>query len=180
MTEATKSSPAPLDAYETAKPLEPIWTVQGGDPLGAPLLRIWAHFARIQAGVITSGTLDSWFEQILRAANDHPPKNDNEREDFLNRATQTESISWRMDAYLRGEDREAVVVKHQTAMERMDIHDARRKCAERISAALSEIEDFREILSNFGYMYESLDCAMFSVIEDLRSLGKVIDIRKKP
>ncbi len=179
MTEATKLSPAPLDAYETAKSSEPIWTVQGGDPLGAPLLRIWAHFARIQAGVITSGTLDAWFEQILRAANTHPPKNDAERDEFLTRATATEEISWAMDAYLRGDKQEVKTEKRVTAMQRIDLFDARRRCVQRIHNAIAELEQFKGELETFGFMWEELGYAFFSVEEDMKGLARAVEVRRK-
>jgi hypothetical protein len=41
---------APLDAYATAKPDEPTFTLQGGDPLAGPLVRTWAFLARRRAG----------------------------------------------------------------------------------------------------------------------------------
>src|SRR3982750_1163012 len=93
---------APLDAYVTAKPNEPTWTVQGGDPLGGPLLRIWAVFARIQAGVIPEQGTEFVYEQILKAANNNPPENERERDELLIRATKTEEVSWSMDTYRSG------------------------------------------------------------------------------
>ena len=46
---STKDEPGPLDGLLTAKPGEPIFTLQGGDPLAAPLVREWARQARERA-----------------------------------------------------------------------------------------------------------------------------------
>lgn len=175
---ATKNLPAPLDAFESAKPDEPIWTVQGGDPLGAPLLRIWAHFARIQAGIVEGGKLDGWFEQILKAAQKHRPEEQQKRDDLLVRASATEDISFDMDAYLRGDKTEIAEIK-QTAMERMDLYDTRRRFASRISSFFSEMNDFKDELQRHGFMYEALEFAIFQAEQELRTIMRIVDVKRK-
>lgn len=180
MTEATKSNPAPLDAFESAKPDEPIWTVQGGDPLGGPLLRIWAIFARIQAGPTIPNVVNFVFEEILKAANKNIPREDKEKEELLIRATETEQISWTMDEYRQGiSSGEYIPRKSFDVNERLDIHDIRRRCASFISASFSELNDYREALLNHGWLETKLDHEMKEIILDLRLLHDKIEIRRE-
>lgn len=180
--EATKDHPAPLDAFESAKPNEPIWTVQGGDPLGAPLLRIWAVFARIQAGVITANCTNGVFEQILRAANNNPPANEREEEALLVRATATEEISWSFDRYLKhgavskGEEKEDRTFDE---FARLDIYDIRRRTASRISNFFSELHDYREQLKKHNWLDEELDNQIEGTICALKSIEAKIKIGRE-
>lgn len=180
MTEATKTNPSPLDAFDTAKPDEPIWTVQGGDPLGAPLLRIWALFARIQAGRIPEQEVNYVFEQIRGAASNNPPKNTKAGNELLIRATETEQISWSMDEYRKGQvSEEQVQVKRIDDFERMDIFDVRRKTAERISAFFSELNDLREELLKREWLTWKLDVEIQTEIDHLRKLMEKLDVKRK-
>lgn len=43
---STKEEPGPFDGLERAKPGEPVFTLQGGDPLASRLVRIWVWQAR--------------------------------------------------------------------------------------------------------------------------------------
>lgn len=181
MTEATKENPAPLDAYETAKPGEPIWTVQGGDPLGGPLLRVWAVFARIQAHTIPEQGVEYVFKQILTAANNNPPENEDEKKELLIRALETEQISWSMDEYRKGHAVEMQKeIKRINEFDRLDIYDIRRRCASLISNFFSELNDYREELIKHNWlMAESeLDNEIAGSILALRAIHKQIEIRR--
>lgn len=96
----TKEEPGPFDGMENAKPGEPVFTLQGGDPLSAPLVQLWADAARVRAG---SGTLDaSSFAKLAQVATtDQAGKH--KREELLLRATEAEGIGWAMDAYRKAE-----------------------------------------------------------------------------
>lgn len=135
--------PAPLDAYETAKPDEPTWTVQGGDPLGAPLLRVWAIFARIQAGVIPDQGTEAVYAQLLKAANNNPPENDREKHGLLLRATQTEEVSWSMDDYRAGrtaaEGSKSPAENSLDEKARLDLHDFRVRSAQKLNDMVYEL-----------------------------------------
>lgn len=180
MTEATKSNPAPLDAFETAKPNEPIWTVQGGDPLGAPLLRIWSLFARICAGRIPQQGVEYVFEEIRKAATSNPPENEKALDELLIRATETEQISWSMDEYRKGQaSEEQVQVERIDDFERMDIFDVRRNAAQRISTFFSELNDFREELLKREWLTLELDVEMQTEIDRLRKLMKKLNVKRK-
>lgn len=160
MTEivATKDHPAPLDAFETAKPNEPIWTVQGGDPLGPPLLRIWAWLARIRAGIINPNAPDSE-TVVLKAvemALDHSLEHDEkEANNILIRATATEKISWSMDDYAKGQLKAAQPTEaadtHLDELQRIDLHDLRVRVAQKLSNFRCEILEMVEALEKAGY-----------------------------
>lgn len=148
---AEELPPAPLDAYATAKPDEPTWTVQGGDPLGGPLLLVWAHFARIQAGVVQQGIADNIFYKLLYAANNNPPENDREREALLIRATQTEEVSWDMDAYRAGHTAaEGLKTPAENSLDektRLDLHDFRVRSAQKINGMVYDLMEMAEYFS---------------------------------
>ena len=99
----TKEEPGPFDGMENAKPGEPVFTLQGGDPLAAPLVQLWADAARKRAGVGAgnSTVLAGDLTKLIRAACEQV--GDHKREELLLRATEAEAISWEMDAYRKGE-----------------------------------------------------------------------------
>lgn len=178
---STKTEPSPLDAFDTAKPNEPIWTVQGGDPLGGPLLRVWAIFARIQAKAIPKQGLEYVFEQLLSAANKSAPRNKKDRKALLVRATETELISWSMDEYLKGHaiEEEEVPVQHFDEFERLDIHDLRRRTAQLISNFFSELSDHCEELQRHGWVTPDLNSKIARTISDLKFLREQFDVKRK-
>lgn len=181
MVEATKTCPAPLDAFESAKPDEPIWTVQGGDPLGPPLLRIWAIFARIQAGVIPEQGTEIVYAELLKAAQVHRSNDDDERDGLLVRATQTEQISWAMDDYRKGRTSEEVEeFKIANEFNRLDLYDLRRRCASFMSGFFSEMNDYRLELMAREYLAKDdyIDKRMLRALEDLRYIHSTIEIRR--
>lgn len=179
--EATKTNPAALDAFETAKSDEPIWTVQGGDPLGAPLLRIWAVFARIRAGIIPDQGTEIVYAELLKAAQNNRPEHQNEIDGLLIRATETEQVSWSMDNYIKGLTAEEVEeLKQAIEFNRLDLYDLRRKCASFISAFFSEFNDYRLELIKREYLAEGdfIDHQMQRAIADLRYILSTIEIRR--
>lgn len=174
-----KLSSSPLDAYFTAKPNEPTWTVQGGDPLGGPLLRLWAHFARIQANAYPGRGLEGIFEQILKAANHNMPDKPSDREELLVRATETEYVSWNMDEYLKGYSSEEIRSwKTANVFDKLDVFDVRRRAASLISNFFSELNDYREQLAKLGSLSEELDNKLQGTILALRSIQKEISGEK--
>lgn len=182
MIEATKETPAPLDAYETAKDGEPIWVAQGGHPLSAPLLRVWSIFARIMAGVIPDQGTEIVYAEMLRAAQMNRPDTNAEREGLLIRATQTEEISWAMDDYRNGlavEEREEIIIAVE--FDRLDLFDLRRRCATFMSMFWSEMNEYRLELIRREYMVEGdyIDHQIRRVIDDLKYIHSTIEIRRQ-
>jgi hypothetical protein len=179
----TKEHPAPLDAFETAKADEPIWTVQGGDPLGPPLLRLWAIMARVRAGIASPNLLAQWLSGVKEVAESHSVKNDQrEVDNLLVRATATEEISWAMDDYACGRHRQPdkpteAVDTHLDELERIDLHDARVKASQRINNMVAELAEIDEAL--IKHDFTDARCAnIHMIISELKNLGYVIEPRR--
>lgn len=175
MTEASKINPAPLDAYETAKPDEPIFTLQGGDPLSAPLVRQWAYLARIRAGQPSN---QSWINDLLFVAQSTNVAHDPDAcRNLLIRATEAEQVSWHMDGYRRGEMELAKEIR-TNELDRLDIYDTRRRAASFISNFISEFNDFLEKLREYKFVSEELDNITAEAFALLISIHAEIEIRR--
>lgn len=174
-------TPPPLDAYATAKPDEPTWTVQGGDPLSAPLLRVWAAFARLMAGVVTPGVLDGIFAELRTAANNNLPENERDIDGLLIRATRTEEVSWDMDAYRKGgnhaEARVEAADDTPEELARIDLHDLRVRSTQKINNMVAELKEIDEELAKRGFTdarcYDS-----HLIVGRLQDLSHVIEPRR--
>jgi hypothetical protein len=79
---STRDRAGTFDAIETAKPGEPIFTLQGGDPHAPPTILHWARLAR-------------------EAAIGIDKREDAER--LLRKASVAETVAWAMQDYQRGE-----------------------------------------------------------------------------
>jgi len=79
---STRDRPGAYDAIETAKPGEPLFPIQGGDPFGPATVLYWASLAR-KAGL----------EEADEKAADA----------LLRKASGAEHVAWAMQAYQRGE-----------------------------------------------------------------------------
>jgi hypothetical protein len=86
----TKERLGSYDAIETAKPGEPLFPLQGGDPFGPPTVLHWVKLCR---------------EEGLRLTSEHPEgsKEHKRGERLLGKATDAEQVAWAMQAYQRGE-----------------------------------------------------------------------------
>lgn len=188
MTEAlvpTKEHPAPLDAFETAKPDEPIWTVQGGDPLGPPLLRIWAWAARIRAGVIDPAIPDEEraVSELVAAARDHGVSHDDKEVRNLKiRATATEEISWTMEEYAKGQvnaDQPSEAADtHFDELARIDLHDLRVRFVSKLGNAIFELREAGKALRDKGYDNTWLLDEIEVAAEGLDHIREVIEPRR--
>ena len=180
---AESITPPPLDAYVTAKPDEPTWSVQGGDPLGGPLLRIWAAFARIQAGVIKPGVVDGIFAELLNAANKNPPENDRERTGLLIRATQTEEVSWTMDEYRAGRtgadiDPNVPLENSLDEKARLDLHDRRVHAAQTVNNMVAELNDISQAMTQFDFGDPLDHILLRETVENLKTLSGWLEPRR--
>lgn len=79
---STRDKPGIYDGLESAKPGEPLFTVQGGDPFGP-------------------ATVLHWVALVRRAAMDD--RDDKKAEAMLRKATAAEFVAWAMRSYQRGE-----------------------------------------------------------------------------
>lgn len=145
----SKENPAPLDGYESAKPDEPLFPLQGGDPLGWVLTQLWANLARVRAGVI-SGDAD-WIMAVLKVAKDEDVGSDvKEANNLLRRATAAEQLSWTMKDYLTGrvaaEGQTPLAENSLDELARLDVHDLRRRLAAKISNFRCELIEYMDKL----------------------------------
>jgi hypothetical protein len=175
--EASKNIPSPLDGYESAKPDEPVFTLQGGDPLAAPLVRIWAYLARVRTGL--KGDASMIEAPIFAAMSTSVEHDEKECRNLLIRATEAEQVSWHMDGYRRGE----IVTVHETGdrvaeLERLELSDARRKCASLLSNAFSELNDYRIEFSERGFATEELNDIFLATIQALRNLHSQVKLER--
>jgi hypothetical protein len=178
MTEASKSHPAPLDAYETAKPDEPIFTLQGGDPLAAPLVRIWAYLARVRAGMRGDASM---IAAPLHVAQVTSVEHDEEkRNELLVRASQAEEVSWHMDGYRRGEITHEAEIASVSDLAKLDIYDIRRRMASAVSNYRCSIVEFREELKSRGFIqdHDKIDDAVNASNICLIALHEFVEIRR--
>lgn len=100
---STKERAGEFDALETAKPDEPIFVVQGGDPLGPPTVQKWADLARERARDVIDGKLADWEPTDAHPTYEPSEADQREAERLLRKATNAEEVSWAMKAYQRGE-----------------------------------------------------------------------------
>lgn len=176
MIEATKEHPHPLDAYETAKPEEPIFTLQGGDPLASSLVRMWAYLARVRCGARGDA---SWVSAPIMVAELNSIAHDEDAvKELLSRATQAEQVSWYMDGYRRGDESTAEQVARMNDLDKLDIYDIRRRCTSMISTFFSNLEEFREQLLAHNFLTEETDNTMREAVSTLRSVMHDIEIRR--
>jgi hypothetical protein len=173
---------APLDAYATAKPDEPTFTLQGGDPLAGPLVRLWASAARVRAGL--AGNVLEAASALLKTARSHAVEaDDREHDSLLVRATAAEQVSWDMDAYLKGnhrvEDKPAEGTDtHLNELQRIDLHDLKVRIAQKLSSFRCELEELREALEKAGYTELEPLSDMKTAIYNLGLLKDMIEPRR--
>jgi hypothetical protein len=176
MTEGTKEHPSPLDGYESAKPDEPIFTLQGGDPLASSLVRIWAYLARVRCGL--RGDV-SWISAPIMVAEMNSIAHDpNAVKELLTRATQAEMISWLMDGYRRGEESIEEQAARMDDLTRLDVYDIRRRTTTLISNFGSDLLENMERLRELNYGSKLVDAEVTEALTALRSIADDIEVRR--
>lgn len=80
---STRDKPGDYDAIETLKPGEPVFPVQGGDPIGPATVLFWADEARKMARRSSDAALAA---KLFR------------------KAAMAEEVAWAMQAYQRGDE----------------------------------------------------------------------------
>jgi len=144
--EHTKEVPGAFDAFETAKPGEPIFTLQGGDPLAAPLVLQWAKAARLKGLELREST---------------NPVEQDKGEVLLLKATEAEQISWDMDRYRKGEAK--VAQRSRTETESYSGH----KASEEMVAQMDEHRSRLAAAQTLSY----LSTAAFDAVKIARKYG---------
>lgn len=152
---STREHAGEFDALETAKPDEPLFVIQGGDPLGPATVLHWVSLARAAAS------------KIRKTA---------KREDLLRRATNAESVAWKMQDYAAGiqpvpEQSPATVEVVKTAQD--DLRAARIKAVSRITNSIAELSETQAALSAENYRVGYLELA----IENLQKAAGICEPR---
>lgn len=178
----TKEEPGPFDGMEAAKLGEPVFTLQGGDPLGARLVRLWALGARIRCGLVKveNWTGDAVFGEFLDAAIASPVE-PQKKEALQLKATEAEGVSWDMDVYRRNEkppekkeDRYSGWQETEKTRAQLDEHRERVEIGRELNDATGTINDQAERLRKYGLESEARE--LLRIVETL----KVISDRARP
>lgn len=182
MTDDTET----YDAHETAKPNEPTFTVQGGDPAGPWTVQFWADLARATARSLLDGTTirRPRYEFVTTEASDdfEPSEADKVAADvWLRKATAAEQVGWTMKAYQRGEA-DAPETKTEVSAEAADAatvesRAALIKQAGRLHNAIGIAKDAEEALATLGVL-EPVQAAILNAIDQLKACAEAIDPRK--
>jgi hypothetical protein len=162
---STKEEPGPFDGMERAKPGEPVFTLQGGDPLGAPLVMLWAALARCRAtGASPIEAVGATVQAVTRE-----PREDRQAA-LLLRAREAEGVAWQMDDYRKGhvDEKPTPVARPSYAgnatdpaeLEAKARFDAHQNAARRFDNAVAEINEAAEALAGYGFDRVNVDAAM--------------------
>lgn len=161
---ATKEQPSALDGYERAKPGEPIFTLQGGDPLAVEMTK-------------------EYISRRRRAALEIEDSQKQEAE--LMRCMEAERTLWAMQEYLRSG--KAAQVDERAALSEpaaIDLHDRRVRAAGKVSYMRGDLEEMLvELLPDWtiaGGIEESeaLLPMLCNAIDRLDEIWRVIEPRR--
>lgn len=84
------------DAIETAKPGEPLFSLQGGDPFAPACILLWAQLAREAADRLTSEVETTTAKRRIEKLAANADK-------LRRKATAAEEVAWAMQEYQRGD-----------------------------------------------------------------------------
>ncbi|RPJ86301.1 MAG: hypothetical protein EHM18_06935 [Acidobacteria bacterium] len=171
----SKDNPSPLDAYQTAAPDEPIFTLQGGDPVSELLVLFWVELARARCG-LAFDPLDTC-NKLARVIRESQVKDDADRNNLLTRATEAEQVAWSMKDYKLGRPSEAKGEDVKPVEYRLDLHDYRIYAAGRVSSAFSELHEAAEKLEQLGYPQKRTLAKIHTEIGRLRTLYNELEPR---
>lgn len=133
---STGAKPGPFDGLESAKPDEPVFTLQGGDPLAPGLVLEWVKQRRTNAVKRQSDAIESGDQRSLADA-----------EEDLERCTAAEQIAWAMKDYARGETVQPEKSAEQVATSR---GQGCAEVVEHISEADYHLHAAAQIIASFG------------------------------
>jgi hypothetical protein len=170
------------DAWLTADPNEPTWTVQGGDPVGPSLLQLWAQLARIRASEPTCRLAEEVVTDSIRVAMDNRAETKAERIELLKRATRTEEISWDMKEFQKG-DSGATGVKTSagisvTENDMLDLWDAQTRACVTLSQMRGELRSAVELLKGKSYSDDAAFANLALLDEMLIATYNLIQFRE--
>lgn len=174
---STKDTPGPFDGFETAKPGEPIFTLQGGDPLGGPLVLLWASLARRRA--LGSSPDPMLYTKLCQAM---LPVEEAKVAALLIKAREAENIGWAMGEYLRGEvekpreDRASYSGEELTeeAMAAVDRARALKAAESKLHNALAEANEQAEALDALGGVEPMAIDMIRAAVEVLKKAAEIV------
>ncbi len=164
---STKERPGSYDAIETAKPGEPLFPIQGGDPFGPPTVLHWARLAR-EAGEAEADEKRS--AKLLR------------------KATDAEQVAWDMQAYQRGHAAQSEAVKpssytgHEIVLD--ETADLARKVREAQIKGAAQLHNLVGVGTDIADTLASLDACSPEVaklrcaVEMVRTIADAIEPRR--
>jgi hypothetical protein len=153
---STKEKPGALDGFERAKPDEPIFTLQGGDPIAVRLVKVYIWLRRRAAFKIAD---------------------DRKREAELLRCSEAERQLWAMEEYLRsGKVDEKDETPHGNLPAEIDLFDYRVRAAQKVSGMACELLEIDEELRRREFIYDSDEAK--ALVEGLRLLRKELEPRR--
>lgn len=163
---STKDRPGSYDAIETAKPGEPLFPIQGGDPFGPPTVLHWASLARA-AGLAEADEAKA--ERLLR------------------KATDAEHVAWIMQAYQDGHaepenkratynDAPQIEVDESAGHERA-VREARIKGVERLNNIVAMATDIAEAIAKLDACPDELT-VLRQAIGLIEYVGRGIEPRR--
>jgi hypothetical protein len=184
---STKDKIGDYDAIESAKPGEPLFPIQGGDPLGPPTVQFWADSARRMAHDIMDGKRAGFEPEHERDEYQPTEADKRDAEKLLRKATNAEQVKWEMQAYQRGDveltgsgratynDQPEFLTEE--AEDRATKRRARIKMAERLRYALGEAHGVAEGLAKIQELPEQ-EVAIREAIEALKAAAAEVEPRR--
>lgn len=184
---STRETAGEFDGLETAKPGEPIFVVQGGDPLAPPTVQFWADRARDCAREIMAGK-HAGFEPGPGREQYEPTEADHrEAERLLRKATNAEEVSWAMAAYQRNEveptgnrakyNEDAGPDLTAEALARESTRKALVTMAGQLHNSLAIAEGVRESLVKLD-LHPDVAAVIMRAVEDLRLAADALEPRR--
>lgn len=161
---ATKERLGAYDAIETAKPHEPLFAVQGGDPFGPATVLHWASLARAAGMEETDAKAST---RLLRKASD------------------AEQVAWAMMAYQRGEvavEGKRAYYNDAPSFDDSDhdraVRQARIKGADRINDMVARGTEIAGTLAALDACPDDVP-RLRAAIETLRSVATFVEPRRE-
>lgn len=160
---STKDTLGAYDAIETAKPGEPLFPIQGGDPFGPPTVLHWASLCRV-AGM--SEANEAKAHKLLRKASD------------------AEQVAWTMQAYQRGEIAiEGKRAKYNEEAEQPETQDraereAMIKGVGTLNNALALIADFADVLAKYK-VHDNEKVELDDIVSRIKKAAETIEPRRE-
>lgn len=174
----------PYDAHETAKPDEPTFTVQGGDPIGYHTVQYWADAARGLARAILNGR-HVHFEPTEADPEYTPTAQDMAAADsWLRKATSAEAKGWDMRAYLKGQFEAPQAVRATYSGEAaaevdpdLDLRRSRIVRSSQLNNAVAIVHEVAEALAAWRLLPEA-EVRLRESVEAIKLTALELDPRK--